>query len=68
MIGQHLVELFQSFRVELFYGPTYLFMNLLSPFEKQAVIGNLLSEGVFKDVFQLREKSLLVDELESLEV
>ena len=30
MMGQHLVELFQSLRIDLLYSPAYLFVDLLS--------------------------------------
>ena len=68
MVGEHLVELFQPVWVDLFDSPSNLLMDLLSPFKKQAVISYLLGEGVFKDIFELREKSLLVDELKTLKV
>ncbi len=68
MIGQHLIELFQPFRVDLLYGDPYLLVNLLSPLVEQTVIRHLLRKGMFEDVFQLREKALLIDELQSLKV
>ena len=37
-------------------------------FEKQAVVGHLLGQGVLEDVFQLREEALFIDELQALEV
>ncbi len=55
MMSHHLVEFLQSTRVELFYCLADFFMNLRSSLEKQAVVGNLLSQGVFKDVLKFRE-------------
>ena len=43
-------------------------MDLLPPLEKQAVVGHLLSQGMFEDVLQLRKQALLVDKLQSLKV
>ena len=65
---ERFVELFQSFRIERFDGLAYFFMNLLSSFLQQAVISDFLGEGVFKDILQLRKKTLLVNEFQSLKV
>ncbi len=43
-------------------------MNLLSPLEKQAIIGDFLGEGMLEDVFQFRKKTLLVNELQALKI
>jgi len=68
VMRQHLVKLFQPVWIQLLYGLSYPFMNLLPPLEKKAIVGYLLSKGVFEDIFQLRKQALLIDELQPLEV
>jgi len=41
---------------------------LLPPLQEQAVIGHLLGEGMFEDVFQLRKQLSFVDELQALKI
>jgi len=59
VVGEQFVVFFKALGVEVLYGSSYLLVNLLSPLEKQAVIGYLLGEGVLEDIFQLREKLFL---------
>ena len=68
MIGQHLAEFFQSLRIEAFDGPADLLVDLLPPVDKQAVVGDLLNQGMSEDVLQVGEKALLVDEFQPLKV
>ncbi len=68
MISKHLIKFFQPISVNFFYGLSYLFMNLFSPFEKQAVIGDLLGENVFEDILQLRKKPFFVNKFQPLKV
>ena len=68
MIGQHLVEFFQSLGIQAFNGLADLLVNLLPPVDQQAVVGHLLNQGMSEYVLQVREKALLVDEFQPLKV
>ena len=51
---QSLTELWQPIRKESFYYQSNAFMDVLTFLLKDAVIDNLLREGVFKNVFYIR--------------
>ena len=68
MVGQHLVELLQPLRVKFLNRLSDLFVDLFPPLEQQAVVRHLLGQGVLEDKLELREKALLLDKLQSLEV
>ena len=68
VVGEHLVELMEPIGVELFYGPADFPVDLLSPGEEEAVVGNFLREGMLEDVLEFGEEPLLVDQFETLEV
>ncbi len=66
MVGEQLVVFFEPFRIEGLYDSSYLLMNLLSPLEKQAVIGDLLGEGMFEDIGRLGIDPPLIEEFRVL--
>ncbi len=68
MVSEQFIVFFKAVRIDFFYGPSYLLVNLLFPFIKKAVIGDLLSEGVFEYVFQLWKKLLLGNKFQTLKV
>ncbi|MBW2050576.1 MAG: hypothetical protein JRJ09_18935, partial [Deltaproteobacteria bacterium] len=68
VMGQDLTELLAPVRVDFLHGPPDLFVDLLSALGQQAVVGDLLGEGMLEDVLKLREERFLMDELQSLKV
>jgi hypothetical protein len=56
-VGVEILDRFGDGRVEL-----------LAPFAEQAVVGDVLDDGVLEDVGRLAQQALLVDDLERFEL
>ena len=49
-------------------GPSHILMQLLAALLEDRVVGDLLGQRVLEDIFDVRDRRLLVDELAKLEV
>ena len=68
MVGQDLVVLLQASNIELLDGLGNATMDLSPTLLEQALISDLLREGVLEDVFQLWIEGLLADDLQSHQI